>query len=101
MARHDADLWLLPDLRREDWIVCGGDPATRFRDVWSLVCRGGAAFAATDDGYAGGVLRQRWAIYFARAAADRAASITFHRGRGVDLVRSEERRVGKECRSRW
>ena len=29
------------------------------------------------------------------------ASLCFHKGKIPKLVRSEERRVGKECRSRW
>src|SRR2546422_6383705 len=52
-----------------------------------------------DDG------REFWAINFsarvANAFAELPQNIVVRRLPGLDQLRSEERRVGKECRSRW
>ena len=40
-------------------------------------------------------------IYFTLKDADAALSVIMFASQAAKLARSEERRVGKECRSRW
>src|SRR5207248_6888579 len=71
-----------------DWSsdVCSSDLPVRQADV----CQGAVDIAAD-----GGARGQRGARHAVEAAKGRR-----RRGDGLDR-RSEERRVGKECRSRW
>ena len=61
-------------------------PDTRYFNVAEVLARGGRA------------LQRRQAL---QARGPRRARRHRHRHRGQLLTRSEERRVGKECRSRW
>ena len=52
--------------------------------------------------YGGGVVNGARSITLMEDAAKRLMAKTFgNTGRCVEVKRSEERRVGKECRSRW
>src|SRR5688500_20325631 len=71
---------------------------TRLQGDWSSdVCSSDLAVRGTADLTGGGQCCARYAVPLARAAAlPRLLA-----GRRQSGLRSEERRVGKECRSRW
>ena len=44
---------------------------------------------------------KNWDKVFAKSDMVDASKVSFKNRYGIELIRSEERRVGKECRSRW
>ena len=65
LARIDADLRLLPDLRRKNGNVRYPHAPARFRHVPDLVCHRGGAFAVSVERHPGHLLHVWWAIYSA------------------------------------
>src|SRR2546430_883885 len=63
LARPDANLWVLSDLRRENRNIRCTHPPPRFRDVHYLVCDSGSAFAIPAKRYARHVLYVWRAVY--------------------------------------
>src|SRR5262249_58989876 len=56
LARFDADLWILPHLRRQNGNVRYAYSPARFRHVPDLVCHRGGAFAISSERHAGYLL---------------------------------------------
>src|SRR5215813_12250850 len=65
LARIDADLRLLPHLRRKNGNVRYADAPARFLDVRDLVRYCGGAFALSPERYSGHVLHVWRAVYSA------------------------------------
>ena len=74
LARDDADLRILPDLRCENRLVRGLDPPARFRHLCDLVCGGGAAFSSRMTDTLRAVLCEWRPLYSAPVSPRRAAS---------------------------
>src|SRR2546425_13043448 len=80
----------------------GGHAEQLGRVRFTTTCRG-AARSGVEQGVA--YLHSFWyekaaEAFTAAAAADSSCAMAFW-GQAMSLLRSEERRVGKECRSRW
>src|SRR6266567_492658 len=79
LAWTDANVRLLPHLRRENWYVRHAHAPARFRNVRNLVCHCGGAFAVPIERYARHVLHVWWAIH---STDRRALRATIHSFRG-------------------
>ena len=75
LARHDADLRVLPYLRRESRFVRPANAPFGFRIVRDLVCHCRPALAAANDRYTGNVLFRRWTFHPACASPHCAARV--------------------------
>src|SRR5207237_4661143 len=73
LARDDADLRFLSNLRREDRLLRSADAPTRLCDLCYLVCSSGAPFTATDGRHTGNVLCERRSLHSTVATAQCAA----------------------------
>src|SRR5258708_39320056 len=92
MATHTANRQMGSGLRR-NWIRNGEDTTmTKFTDSLNeIVALCNAVIGVLND-----VHTNVWAVLLVILAVG-----LFHVGRDSAALRSEERRVGKECRSRW
>ena len=61
----------------------------------------GEKYVALDIGPLGKLLKPLGDLEFEKAVEIFSKTVKFGAAHGADLIRSEERRVGKECRSRW
>src|SRR6266571_8840156 len=79
-----------------------GRPSTAHREdrvrFWKAIARGMSSEGAAVEGGVSQAVGSRW---FRQAGGMPPITFAAVSGRYLSLARSEERRVGKECRSRW
>src|SRR4029078_7580157 len=69
LARNDANIRVLPHLRREGRILCRSNASPRFRLVRRVVRNSCPSFAATDDRHAGNLLFRGGTFYSAGSSS--------------------------------
>src|SRR5882762_2898726 len=86
LARIDANLWVLPHLRRQSWNLRRAHPPARFRDVRNLVRHSGCTFTIPPKRHARYVLHVWRTLYPAVSRSSRPTTVPFRRHYGLDTL---------------